>query len=132
MSEDEGRVRLDKWLWAARFYKTRALATEAISGGKVHLNESRVKPARPVHEGDRVRIRKGEVEWEIRVRKLSARRGPATEATLLYEETEGSVARREQEAGRRLLLRQNQSDGGRPTKQSRRRIVRFTRKGEVV
>ena len=92
MSEDhqEERVRLDKWLWAARFYKTRALASEAIGGGKVQVNGERAKRARPLQVGDEVRIRQGVYEYQVTVRALSARRGPASEAAGLYQESEAS------------------------------------------
>ena len=79
-------VRLDKWLWAARFYKTRGLAVEAIEGGKVEVNEDKAKRAKAIRVGDRVRIRLGPYEWRLIVRGLSERRGPASEAQLLYEE----------------------------------------------
>ena len=81
-------VRIDKWLWAARFFKTRALAREAISGGKVHLNGYRVKPGRALKPGDSLRVQRGEEEYTINVIEISTRRGPATVAQLLYAETE--------------------------------------------
>ncbi|MCB1734375.1 MAG: RNA-binding protein [Gammaproteobacteria bacterium] len=123
---EETRVRLDKWLWAARFFKTRALATEAISGGKVHLNGARIKPARPVNPGDRVRIRKGEIEWDVDVVGLSVKRGPAKEAVTLYRETEESVANRERSAEERRLLRTSPQPDRRPDKRGRRQIRSFT------
>ena len=85
-------VRLDKWLWAARFYKTRAIAVEAIGGGKVLCNGERPKPARGVRVGDEVRLRLGPYEHVVMVRSLNARRGPAREAMLMYEETADSLA----------------------------------------
>src|SRR5574340_295217 len=90
----ENKVRLDKWLWAARFFKTRSLASQAVDGGKVHCNGERVKPARAVRAGDELRIRQGPYEITVLVRALSERRGPASEAALLYEETPESVAAR--------------------------------------
>ncbi len=127
--EDEvDRLRLDKWLWAARFFKTRALASEAVDGGKVHLNGARVKPAHAVRPGDRLEIRRGFDEFEVFVRALSDMRGPAALAQALYEETEASRARREADAERRrLLAAANPRPESRPDKKSRRRIVRFTR-----
>ena len=90
----DNRVRLDKWLWAARFYKTRALAVEAIAGGKVLCHGERPKPARDVRMGDEVRLRLGPYEHVIRVLTLNPRRGPATQAALMYEETAESLATR--------------------------------------
>ena len=125
-------VRLDKWLWAARFFKTRSLAAEAISGGKVQVNAVRTKPARILGEGDSVRIRKGPYTFTVLVRELSVRRGPAREASALYEETEESRLQRERlsEELRALAASIPMSDG-RPNKRDRRRIIRFTRKKEV-
>jgi ribosome-associated heat shock protein Hsp15 len=122
-------VRIDKWLWAARFFKTRGLATDAINGGHVHLNGARVKPARPVRPGDELRIRKGPAEFVVIVRGISSRRGPAKEASALFEETEASRTAREAQIEQRKLLR----SGGappprRPDKQARRQIRRFTGK----
>lgn len=122
----EAKVRLDKWLWAARFYKTRALATEAVSGGHVHLNGARVKPARPVKVGDELAIRKGPQEFVVIVREISERRGPAIQAQQLYEETPGSVAKRESSVeARRLAAASAPRPEGRPDKRARRRIIRF-------
>ncbi len=92
--DGEGHVRLDKWLWAARFFKTRAIAVEAIAGGKVLYNGDRAKPAREVREGDEVRIRMGPYEHVVHVRTLNPRRGPARDAVLMYEETAASQAAR--------------------------------------
>lgn len=129
---DDIRVRLDKWLWAARFFKTRALATEAINGGHVHVNGSRVKPARVLQVGDTLEISKGaSFDITVVVRELSARRGPAAAAVKLYEETPESRQRRERRAEERRLL----AGGGsaapehRPDKRERRHIIRFTGKG---
>ncbi|MBF0609569.1 MAG: RNA-binding S4 domain-containing protein [Magnetococcales bacterium] len=121
---EEDRHRIDKWLWAARFFKTRSLATDEINGGKVHCNGQRVKPSRALRVGDRLEIRQGEVEKEVIVRGLSDRRGPASEAVLLYEETPASVTRREEAMRQRRespVLRTE----GRPNKQQRRLIHRF-------
>jgi ribosome-associated heat shock protein Hsp15 len=124
------RVRIDKWLWAARFYKTRSLATEAVEGGKVHVNGDRVKAARPLREGDRLRIRRGVEEVELVVRALAEQRGPATLAQSLYEETEASVARREAQSEQRRAMAAAgpPNPGGRPDKKSRRDIRRANRR----
>src|SRR5512147_2300483 len=98
MNEAPEPVRLDKWLWAARFFKTRSLAHEAIDSGHVEVNELRAKPARVLKAGDVISIRKGFTVFEVVVRGLSEHRGPAAEAQKLYEETEASKARREEQA----------------------------------
>jgi ribosome-associated heat shock protein Hsp15 len=118
-------VRIDKWLWAARFYKTRALAIQAVEQGKVLINAERVKPARAVREGDTLSIRRGPYTTIIVVRTLSLRRGPAVQAQLLYEETPQSIAAR-QELAERLAMQPQADLGGRPTKRARRQITRFT------
>ena len=125
---DEGpeKVRLDKWLWAARFFKTRALAAEAVAGGKVEVNGDRPKRARPLQVGDELRIRFGPYEHIVTVRALSDRRGPATQAAGLYQETEASRSARE---ARALQLKSLHSlfgpEKGRPTKKDRREIERL-------
>lgn len=125
---DTSRVRIDKWLWAARFFKTRNLAIEAINGGKIHLNQQRVKPAKEVHLGDELRIRKEHLEFTIIIKALSNQRRPAPEAALLYEETAESITKRQQQAE---LHRQESTyrphGTGRPTKKDRRLIHQFTR-----
>jgi ribosome-associated heat shock protein Hsp15 len=119
------RVRLDRWLWAARFFKTRALAAEAVAGGKVHIGGQRGKPSRAVRPGEILRIQRGFDEYVVVVKALSIRRGPAKEAILLYEETAESRQRRAELTEQRRL--QPRVDlAGRPTKQDRRRILRFT------
>ena len=116
-------VRIDKWLWAARFFKTRSAATEAVLGGRVHLNGARVKPSKEIRAGDTVEVRIGQLQWTIVVRGLSDKRGPATVATTLYEETPESISAREQRSAELRLARPLGADlGGRPTKQARRRI----------
>lgn len=123
-------VRLDKWLWAARFYKTRALATEAINGGHVHLNGSRPKPSRPLKVGDRLTIRRGQDEYEVEVLTLSDKRGPAILAQQLYREDEQSRQRRERQAEeRRLQAAAEPRPAKRPDKKGRRQIIRFTSRG---
>ncbi len=126
---ENAAVRLDKWLWAARFYKTRALAVEAIKGGHVHLNGHRVKPSRKVEAGDALRIRKGEDVFQIEIRDVSDKRGPATRARQLYEETPRSIeARERQRAERRVLAAAAGRPAKRPDKRARRRIIRFINK----
>ncbi len=117
--------RLDKWLWAARFFKTRSLATEAIERGRVTVNEERVKPARNVRIGDLLDIDNGSSTWQVRVEGLSDKRGPAPVAQQLYAETDLSVQRRMQEAERRKLFAEP-AEGihGRPTKRDRRQLDR--------
>jgi ribosome-associated heat shock protein Hsp15 len=117
------QVRLDKWLWAARFFKSRGLATDAVAGGRVHLNDARAKPAKEVRVGDTVEITIGEVHRTVLVTALSDKRGPASVAATLYEETAESVAAREQQALERRVARAPGADAGaRPTKQARRRL----------
>ncbi len=118
------RVRVDRWIWAARFVKSRELAADAVRGGRVQVNGERVKPSRPLRLGDRLEITIGEVRRAIVVCGITDRRGPAAEAALLYEETAESVAARESQAADRRLLRPpgSQRTGGRPTKRERRRL----------
>jgi ribosome-associated heat shock protein Hsp15 len=124
--EGPDKVRLDKWLWAARFFKTRALAAEAVEGGKVQLNGDRPKRARALQVGDELRIRLGPYEHIVAVRALSDRRGPATQAAALYQETEASRRAREALA---IQLKSLHSlfgpEKGRPTKKDRREIERL-------
>lgn len=124
--DDEGgeRVRIDKWLWAARFFKTRSLATEAVDGGKVDVNGARVKPAKLVGPGDEVRVRVGPQLFVVKVTDTAERRGSATVAATLYEETPESAAARAKEAEQRRLAAVR-FDEGRPDKRDRRDIQRF-------
>jgi ribosome-associated heat shock protein Hsp15 len=116
-------TRVDKWLWAARFYKTRGLATEAVNGGRVHVNGERVKPAKDVKEGDRVEITLDAIQRVLYVRGLADKRGPASVAQMLYEETPESIAKREEFVAQRRMARPLGADlGERPTKQARRRL----------
>jgi ribosome-associated heat shock protein Hsp15 len=120
------KVRLDKWLWAARFFKTRALAAEAVAGGKVQVNGDRPKRARPVQTGDEVRVRLGPYEHVVVVRALSARRGPASAAADLYEERpESRVAREAMTQQLKVLHAPFVPEKGRPTKRDRREIERL-------
>lgn len=116
-------VRIDKWLWAARFFKTRSLAADAVDGGRVRLNGERVKPARNVKIGDTLMVDNGATEWEVVVEGLSDVRGPAPVAQALYRETGQSIAKRQIEAERRKLFREpGAAIKGRPTKRDRRRL----------
>ena len=127
----ETQVRLDKWLWAARFFKTRAQASQAVAGGKVQVGGLRVKPSRLVAVGDGVRIQKEQEEYAIVVLALSSQRRGAPEAQLLYEETVESIAARvETRETRRLLRVVGAAPPGRPGKRDRRLIRRFTKKEE--
>lgn len=121
-------VRLDKWLWASRFFKTRSLAAKAITGGKIQVNGRRPKRASMLHLHDRVRVRKGVFDFQIVVRRLSEHRGPASHAATLYEETTESIQTRE----RLALMRKTAPtfefrDGGRPSKKERRQLQRLKR-----
>jgi ribosome-associated heat shock protein Hsp15 len=124
---DAGSQRLDKWLWAARFFKTRPLAVEAINGGKVQVDGQRVKPGRAIRPGNRLTIHKGELEWQVDVLALAKQRRPAAEAALLYTEDEASRLKRQE------IVRERREAGhapaperGRPTKRDRRRIAELT------
>lgn len=129
--DDTAAVRLDKWLWAARLFKTRGLAAEAIKGGKVEVNGTRAKPARTVRIGDRLHVRRGPDLFEVDVAALSQQRGPAAQAALLYQETAPSRARREELAAlRKAEALSRPKFPGRPTKRDRREIVRFKKAQE--
>ena len=120
-------MRLDKWLWAARFFKTRSLAQQAVVGGRVQLNGVRTKPAHEVKAGDMVDVRVGEWRWEVKVKALAERRGPAEEARKLYDETEASRAERERRGDLRRWGAEPAAElKGRPTKRDRRQIDDFT------
>lgn len=125
--DDSDRVRLDKWLWAARFFKTRSLATEAVAGGKVEVNGERAKPAKAIKRGDQVRLRLGAFEHTLNVRALSDRRGPASVAQTLYEETEASRQARERVAEQLRLAPAPfaYEEKGRPTKKDRRALTKL-------
>ena len=126
---NDDRVRIDKWLWAARFFKTRSIATKAVNGGHVHVNGSRVKPARTIQIGDTLTIRRGHVEFEVVVQGLSERRGPAVKARTLYEETGESIKLREQAARDRKLQKPLDAPPDRkPDKRDWRKIRKFLRR----
>jgi ribosome-associated heat shock protein Hsp15 len=117
------RTRIDRWLWAARFYKTRGLAADAVKGGRVHVDGQTVKPSKEIGAGDRLEITIGHTRRHVVVLGTAPRRGPASEAALLYEETAESIAAREQRAAERRLSAPPVFDGGgRPTKRDRRRL----------
>lgn len=125
-------LRLDKWLWAARFFKTRHLAVEAINGGKIQVNGQRAKPGRAIRPGARLEIHKGSLAWEIEVIAIDKQRRPATEAALLYTEDEASRLKRETFVRERrdIGVGPNGADG-RPSKRDRRMIQQFTGRGET-
>ncbi|WP_163647579.1 S4 domain-containing protein [Modicisalibacter sp. 'Wilcox'] len=124
----ESAVRIDKWLWAARFFKTRGLAKKAIEGGKVQVDGARVKTSKLITPGARVKVPQGWDQWEVEVLAVSDQRRGAPEARELYRETPESQARREREAEQRRLANQvMQAPRGRPDKRGRREIQRFQR-----
>lgn len=119
-------MRLDKWLWAARFYKTRSLATQAIEAGQVRLNSERCKPAKEIRVGDSLLVQHGGLEWHVMVKGLSDKRGAASVAQQLYEETESSRIKREESLALRRICNEPAHDmKGRPTKRDRRVLTRF-------
>ncbi len=125
--EPNDRVRIDKWLWAARFFKTRSLATEAVDGGKVDVNGERTKPAKLIKPGDEIRLRVGPYEHIMIVRALGERRGPASVAQTLYEETPASREAREKLSAQLKMAPAAfvYEEKGRPTKKDRRELARF-------
>ena len=122
-------MRVDKWLWVARLFRTRSLAAEAVNGGRVHVNGAAAKASREVRPGDQLEITRGGLRQTVVVKALSPRRGPASEAAELYDETPESLAERERYVEQRRLAAQTQPDfGGRPTKRDRRRLDRARRR----
>lgn len=127
---DADRTRIDRWLWAARFVKTRTLATEVVAGGRAHINGVRAKPSKDVRVGDTVDVTIGQTAWRVVVRGISDKRGSATVAQGLYEETPESRERREQHAlARRMAPAPGADLGARPTKRDRRRIEDLRQRG---
>ena len=125
----EDKVRVDKWLWAARFFKTRSLASTAVNGGHVQVNGERVKPSRIIKVGDQLIIRKAELQFVVVVLGLSGKRGPAVKARTLYEETAESIEAREMAALQRKMLGSAVTGPrGKPDKRERRKIREFIRK----
>ena len=125
-SDAIAKLRIDKWLWAARFYKTRSLAAAAIDAGHVHVNGERVKTSRAVHAGERVTLRKGGLVWDVEVLGVAERRGSATDAARMYLEPDASRAAREAEiARRRAVAATDPRFDGRPTKRDRRKLEDF-------
>jgi ribosome-associated heat shock protein Hsp15 len=122
---DADKLRVDKWLWAARFFRTRSLATQAVDVGHVRVNDERVKPARPVRVGDRITIRKAGFEWNAEVLAIDDRRGSATDAARLYREPEESRLAREQAFAQRRAAQASALASGRPTKRDRRKLEDF-------
>ena len=126
MTSEETKVRLDKWLWAARFFKTRALASEAIAGGKVHVNGERVKPSKTVKVGEEMRVRQGRFEKHVLVDKVLARRGSASIAQTMYTETAESIALREKILEHERLIKPDYQ-AKRPDKHERQQIRKLKR-----
>jgi ribosome-associated heat shock protein Hsp15 len=126
MTAEQHSVRIDKWLWAARFFKTRALAAKACDLGRIHSTEIEAKPARAVHVGDMLRVKTDAGEFHVEVLELSEIRGPAAAAQALYRETEESKERRKRDAEERKAMQQYAPlPDRRPTKRDRRRIIQF-------
>ena len=130
---DEERVRIDKWLWAARFFKTRSRAKEAVVGGKVHIEGERVKPARSVHKGQTLTITLPAHQIVVVVKELYDQRGPATVAQTMYEETEDSIAKRTELADRHKAARAGLAFSKRkPSREDRRRLAQLKQRGYQV
>ncbi len=125
----EQNLRIDKWLWAARFFKTRNSAADAVNGGKVHVNGHRVKPSRPIQFGDRLEITRGQFRTVIEIKGLSDKRGPAKDAQKLYEESKESIQERELKSQQRKLLSASMPQSHRkPDKRQRRQIRKVREK----
>ena len=125
MSTQDDRVRIDKWLWAARFFKTRSIAADAVDSGKVSVNGIRVKPARALKIGDELRVRTSSAEFTLIVQELGTRRGSPVTAAKLFTETEDSRQRREEVKRLRTETHLDAHTGGRPTKRARRMIQKL-------
>lgn len=133
-ANSDAGIRLDKWLWAARFYKTRSLATEALKGGKVHLNQQRVKPSHHAEVGQSLRIKKESIEQTIIIKHLSAKRGPASIAQTLYEETAESIELRDKLSQERKAIYAGMPKyaSRRPSKKDRRKIIQFKQRKDQL
>src|SRR5262245_9751002 len=130
IGQNHESIRIDKWLWAARFFKTRSLAAKAVTGGKIDVNGARAKPSKSMRVGDQLSIRRGPYEWTVVVKGLAKLRGPASEAQLLYKETEESTRKRELTSAQLKLERPPEFHSpGRPSKKDRRAVLRFTKRG---
>ena len=130
LEETRQPIRIDKWLWAARFFKTRSLAAAAVTGGKIEVNGARAKPSKIMQLGDKLKIRRGLYEWTVVIKGLAKLRGPAAEAQLLYEETEESIRKREATSAQFKFERAPEFNlPGRPSKKDRRAVLRFTKRG---
>jgi ribosome-associated heat shock protein Hsp15 len=130
LEETRQPIRIDKWLWAARFFKTRSLAAAAVAGGKIEVNGARAKPSKFMRLGDKLKIRRGLYEWTVVIKGLAKLRGPAAEAQLLYEETEESIRKREAISAQFKFERPPEFNlPGRPSKKDRRAVLRFTKRG---
>ena len=128
MDANDEKIRLDKWLWAARFFKTRSMATQAVTGGKIHVNGQRVKPARIVQIGDELKISRNELTFIVKVQAVFEKRRSAALAHLLYEESAESIKSREEESAIRKMIHAGQTaPASRPGKRDRRKIREFTR-----
>lgn len=132
MSGGESSVRIDSWLWASRFFKTRSLAKSAIEGGKIQVDGSKAKPSKQVSAGQRLVISKGTETFEVVVLDVSAKRGPASVAQTLYQETPESIARRAERSADRKAAHLSVMPGQRPSKKDRRDIARFKRDQDSV
>ena len=128
--DETSEIRIDKWLWAARFFKTRSLAAEAVTGGKIDINGARAKPSRTVRLGNQLKVRRGPFESTVIVKSVAKNRGPASKALLLYDETEESMRKRTAVSAQLKLERPPDFNlPGRPSKKDRREIQRFTKRG---
>ena len=123
------KIRIDKWLWAARFFKTRALASKAVDGGHVHVNGQRVKSSRQIQVGDELAVKRSQIQIVVVIKELSEKRGPAKQAQLLYEETEESIQQRELQSQQRKLLNASMPRSqGKPNKHQRRQLRKVSGK----
>jgi ribosome-associated heat shock protein Hsp15 len=130
LEETRQPIRIDKWLWAARFFKTRSLAAAAVTRGKIEVNGARAKPGKIMRLGDKLKIRRGLYEWTVVIKGLAKLRGPGVEAQLLYEETEESIRQREATSAQFKFQRPPEFNlPGRPSKKDRRAVLRFTKRG---